>query len=119
MLTSIGPNNFKESGGGSNKRKRRKTLAGPLDIFREVSKVRPLRKNKAVFDAEEEHVDANHTGELVADHEWGALIDTFEPDGEAPVASTAEEDELWERLSSTRWLKSTPPSDGENDSDVM
>ena len=60
------------------------------------------------------------TQELIAPHEWQALLNSFEnesagPDGRmnspTSVESQNASDVLWERLSSTRWLKVRPNTD--------
>ncbi len=59
--------------------------------------------------------------ELVAPHEWASMLNAPENESEEPAVSVpgvvSEEaneldaaDELWERLSSTRWIKD-PPND--------
>lgn len=90
-------------------------------LFRDASKVKNLRKKTTISAAEEELMDAAVTDELVADHEWESLLHTFEPEaGELHVGGEEESDDLWERLSSTRWLKSSAPvygSSAESDAD--
>jgi len=62
-------------------------------------------------------LDASVTDELVADHEWEAMLHTFETETDelSPGAGGPESDDLWERLSSTRWLKSSAPRDFDSD----
>jgi hypothetical protein len=98
----------------SGREKQRK--AGPAaesttHIFREAMKVRQLRKRKTQMGDGEPVVDAPVDQELVADHEWDALLHAFDTEpGELPPGDGVDEhDALWERLSSTRWLKQTPP----------
>ena len=47
--------------------------------------------------------------ELIAPHEWDAMLNSFEGDTatppDAPRLPGEYDEELWERLSSTRWLK--------------
>lgn len=61
-------------------------------------------------------MDASVTDELVADHEWEALLHNFEHETDelSPGGGGGggeEGEELWERLSSTRWLKAPAPVD--------
>ncbi len=82
------------------------------NLFRDASKVKNLRKQKTILGTEEDVMDASVTDELVADHEWESLLHTFEPEaGELHVGGEEESDDLWERLSTTRWLKSSAPID--------
>lgn len=85
------------------------------DLFRDVAKVKNLRKRKTRAETEEDVMDASVTDELVADHEWESMLHTFEPEADelAPGAGGAESDDLWERLSTTRWLKSSAPNDAD------
>ena len=62
--------------------------------------------------------------ELVAPHEWASLLNNIESDpndtqvGGAPLAEVElASDDLWERLSSTRWIKA-PREDFHNDTTV-
>ena len=86
-------------------------------LFREVAKVKKVRKEKTIVGAESGIMDASVTDELVADHEWESMLHTFEPEADelSPGTGGAESDDLWERLSTTRWLKSSAPRD-EHDS---
>ncbi len=85
------------------------------NLFRDVAKVKNLRKRKASDGAAEDMLDASVTDELVADHEWESMLHTFEPEADelSPGAGGAESDDLWERLSTTRWLKSSNPRDSD------
>jgi hypothetical protein len=64
--------------------------------------------------------------ELIAPHEWAALLNTPESESDetyvgAPEALSelnAETDDLWERLSSTRWIKE-PREDIHNHTTVV
>lgn len=91
------------------------TAVMTANLFREVAKVKNLRKRKTIVGTEEELLDASVTDELVADHEWESMLHTFEPETDelSPGAGGAESDDLWERLSSTRWLKSSAPRDAD------
>lgn len=82
-------------------------VAKAAGLFQEASKVRRLPKKKTTLWNSENIMDASVSEELVADHEWETLLDTFENEGDELVGD-AEEHDLWERLSSTRWLKATP-----------
>jgi hypothetical protein len=66
--------------------------------------------------------------ELVAPHEWATLLNAPEnefsdlagapvPEAQAPQAEAATDD-LWERLSSTRWIKVAPEHDLHNRSTI-
>ena len=76
-------------------------------LFRDAANVKNVRKQKTILGTDEEAADASV--ELVADHEWEALLHNFdqETDDLSNSADLDEREELWERLSSTRWLK--PP----------
>ena len=91
-----------------------KTAIMTANLFREVAKVKNLRKRKTTV-GDEDLMDASVTDELVADHEWESMLHTFEPEADelSPGAGGAESDDLWERLSTTRWLKSSAPRDAE------
>ena len=64
--------------------------------------------------------------ELIAPHEWAALLNTPESESEETYVGTpeiaadlnAETDDLWERLSSTRWIKE-PREDFHNSTTVI
>ena len=81
-------------------------------LFRDASKVKNLQKRTANTEAEDE-LELPVAGELVAEHEWESMLHTFEPEADelSPGTGGAASDDLWERLSSTRWLKSTSPRD--------
>jgi hypothetical protein len=83
-------------------------------LFRDAAGIKKVRKRKTILGSEDLAMDASVTDELVADHEWEALLQPFEQETDAlsPGAGGLEEDggdELWERLSSTRWLKAAAP----------
>lgn len=81
------------------------------NLFRDAANVKNLRKRKTIQGDEEELMDASVTDELIADHEWESLLHTFEYEADELSPGDAESDDLWERLSSTRWLKSSAPLD--------
>lgn len=93
------------------KRQRKGRAANAADVFRDALKVKRLRKTETVMESAP-GAGVNPVpggGELMPDHEWAALIHTFEHEAEAHASSV--EDELWDRLSSTRWLKDNVPDE--------
>jgi hypothetical protein len=63
--------------------------------------------------------------ELIAPHEWAALLNSFENEPEGSTRQTSatgeieiESEDLWEKLSSTRWLKQPPQDTNRNGSTV-
>ena len=92
------------------KRQRKGRALNTADVFRDALKVKRLRKTETVMDAAPGVNAAPGNGELMPDHEWAALIHTFEHEAEAHASSDVE-DELWKRLSSTRWLKDNVPDE--------
>lgn|GEM_PF-5784686 len=84
---------------------------GDLDIIETAIEERKLMEMKTPIDMQD-YVEARPIRpqatpqELVAPHEWEALLYNFENEAvaEAPM-EVAEVEDIWERLSSTRWIK--------------
>jgi hypothetical protein len=111
MANSMSGNN--SSGHPKKKRAAPRTVRASA-LFRDVEKVKKLRKGKTSLAVDKNAaVDAPvEEQQLVADHEWDALLHTFEPEGEELPSRRIiqEEEDLWQRLNTTRWLKESDPS---------
>lgn len=105
MLTSIKTNMADTTQGQPSRRKRNANTSHTAEVFRDALKVKRLRKKATILGTEEKPVVGQTPDQLVADHEWASLIHNFEHEAEAHAGDA--EDELWERLGSTRWLKDT------------
>jgi hypothetical protein len=114
----------------ANTQERQSTARGkaPENSAEEKRKTLPMKTNiesRALFSAfrrsVKNAVEASPQ-ELVAPHEWAGLLHNFESDNTASAAtaidSETESEDLWEKLSSTRWIK-TPPQDHDTNSSTV
>jgi hypothetical protein len=60
----------------------------------------------ALMNVRDKSTLGNGLSPLIGPEEWDALLDTFE-EAEALAPREGSSDELWDRLSSTRWVKTT------------
>ncbi|HLX63033.1 MAG TPA: hypothetical protein VKX17_17315 [Planctomycetota bacterium] len=92
------------------KGKTSRALALIANLFREQGIVKNAKDSKVIKAAQnDDAVDVPVSDELVADHEWESLVQTFDPEPDELPHVAADEEDLWEKLSSTRWLKAAAP----------
>jgi hypothetical protein len=98
-----------------------KKLGGTVQNGRKPVEMKNTTANQNLT-AQSSRVEA-HTEELFNPQEWEALLNSFENDASVQESSRSSElavelstEDLWERLSSTRWIRT--PSADDKDSTV-